>query len=151
MADWPSFNEAGDLPVGVLPASLADVLAEFGEGSAQRRAVGRRLARIHELATATRSVRRFVIYGSFVTSKLDPNDVDIFLVMEDDFDFPAVPPEQRLVFDHMSAHNALGASVFWVRRVAALGGEESAIRDWMHKRDGSLRGVVEVVDDHESS
>lgn len=147
MVDWPSFNEAGDLPAEILKATLAEVLAKFGGGTAQRRAVGMRLARIHKLATATGHVRRFVVYGSFVTTKPEPNDVDVFLVMEDDFDFSAVAPEMLLVFDHMTAHNALGASVFWVRRLAALGGEDSAVRDWMHKRDGSLRGVVEVVDD----
>jgi hypothetical protein len=35
--------------------------------------------------------------------------------------------------------------VFWLRRLAALGGEEQAIADWQIKRDGTFRGIVEIV------
>jgi hypothetical protein len=37
--------------------------------------------------------------------------------------------------------------VFWLRRLAALGGEEHAIAGWQIKRDGTLRGIVEIVED----
>ena len=33
---WPDFNELGDLPVGVYRATIADVIAHFGHGTAQR-------------------------------------------------------------------------------------------------------------------
>ncbi len=36
---WPAFNEMGDLPVGVYRATLADVIAYFGHGTAQRTAI----------------------------------------------------------------------------------------------------------------
>jgi len=35
--------------------------------------------------------------------------------------------------------------VFWLRRLAAAGGEEAAIEHWQVKRDGSLRGIVEII------
>jgi hypothetical protein len=38
-----------------------------------------------------------------------------------------------------------GASIFWVRRMAALGGEAVAIEDWQIKRDGTRRGIVEII------
>ena len=45
--------------------------------------------------------------------KREPNDVDIFLLMDDSFDVRRVSPEARLVFDHGMAQNALGAgSIF---------------------------------------
>jgi len=53
--------------------------------------------------------------------------------------------EAAVVFDHMAADTYEGASVFWVRRIAALGGEEAAIADWQLKRDGGKRGIVEVI------
>ena len=74
-----------------------------------------------------------------------PNDVDIFLLMEDSFDVRQVSPEIRLVFDHAAAQNLLGASVFWIRRAAALGGEEATIAHWQIKRDGGRRGIVEIA------
>ena len=38
-------------------------------------------------------------------------------------------------------------SVFWLRRLTALGGEEQAIAGWQIKRDGTRRGIVEIVDE----
>ena len=87
----------------------------------------------------------FVVFGSFVTTKPEPNDVDVFLLMPDSFDADRVTGEARLLFDHAVAQAHFGASVFWLRRLAALGGEEAAVADWQIKRDGSLRGIVEIV------
>ena len=80
-----------------------------------------------------------------MTDKPTPGDVDIFMVMENDFDVSTVRGEAAVVFDHMAADTYQGASVFWVRRMAALGGKEAAIPDWQLKRDGSKRGIVEVI------
>jgi len=49
---------------------------------------------------ATGQMARFVIFGSFVTAKREPNDVDVVLLMEDAFDLAAVTGEAALVFDH---------------------------------------------------
>jgi hypothetical protein len=96
---------------------------------------------------ATGRIARFVVFGSFVTAKRDPADVDIFLLMENTFDMGQVTGEARLLFDHASAQAHFGASVFWLRRLAALGGEEQAIAGWQIKRDGTRRGIVEIVED----
>lgn len=68
------------------------------------------------------------------------------MLMDDSFDVSQVSADQRLVFDHTVAQNLLGASVFWIRRAAAMGGENSTIEYWQIKRDGSKRGIVEVVE-----
>ena len=145
--DLPPFEEAGDLPVGVHRATLAEVLARFGQGSPERRLAAARLRRVHELARATGRVARFVVFGSFVTEAPAPNDVDVFLLMEDAFDVAALAGESTILFRHATAQAWLGASVFWLRRRAALGGEQAAVEDWQVKRDGTRRGVVEVVPD----
>ena len=145
MKAWPDFNDMGDLPIGIHCATLKEVLAKFGSGNARREVVGRRLAHIHQLAHGTGRVRRFIVFGSFVTLKPEPNDVDIFLVMNDTFDVRTLQGEAKHVFDHMSAHNLLGTSVFWIPRAACMGGEEEAVSDWQIKRDGDRRGIVEVI------
>ena len=144
MNPLPEFNEQGDLPEGIHSASLEEVLARFGK-TGRRAVIGRRLERVHALANSTGHLSRFIIFGSFVTDKAEPNDVDIFLLMDDSFDVRQVPPEVRLVFDHTAAQNLLGASVFWIRRVAALGGEQATIAYWQIKRDGNKRGIVEIA------
>jgi hypothetical protein len=140
----PPFNAAGDLPPGVHRAALREVLARLGQGSSRRVAVASRLARIDRLARSTGHLARLVVFGSFVTDKPEPNDVDVFLLMEDSFDVGSVLGEARLVFDHAAADAHFGASVFWSRRLAALGGEQAAIEFWQTKRDGGLRGIVEI-------
>jgi len=143
----PPFTAAGDLPPGVHRATLAEALARFGGPATRRRLVARRLERIYTLVRATGHVARFIVFGSFVTSKPEPNDIDVFLLMDDDFDVTRVTGEARLLFEHAVAHAHFGASVFWLRRLAALDGEEAVIAHWQITRGGYRRGVVEIVEE----
>lgn len=147
MKQWPDFNGDGDLPVGIHQATLAEVTEHFGKGSLRREMVARRLERIHGFARSTGQLGRFVIFGSFVTAKPEPNDVDIFMLMEDTFDSSKVTGQAAIIFDNMAAQNIEGASVFWIRRMAAIGGEEVALEHWEIKRDRMKRGIVEVLAD----
>ena len=53
-----------------------------------------RLSRLSQLTVAsTGQFGRFVIFGSFVTAKAEPNDVHIVRLMEDTFDSTAVTGE----------------------------------------------------------
>jgi len=146
MKKWPDFDRSGDLPVGIHQGAFADVIEHFGKGSFQRSILAQRLERIFSLVMETGEVARFIIFGSFVTDKPNPQDLDIFLLMEDTFDVRHVTGEARIFFDHIAAQNYEGASIFWVRRMAALDGEEAAIEHWQIKRDGKKRGIVEVLE-----
>jgi len=145
MSRLPEFNKSGDLPPGVHRATLAEVMERFGAGTPQRRAMVRRLENIYNLASSTGQVSRFIVFGSFVTVKPYPNDVDVFILMENTFDASELTGEVVMVFDHHAAQNYEGASVFWIRRLAALDGEQAAVEYWQIKRDGTKRGVVEVI------
>lgn len=136
---------SGDLPPGIYPATLAETLQRFGGGSVQRKTVALRLERIYHIAQGTGHLARCVVFGSFVTSKLDPNDVDVFLLMEDSFDFDQLTGEARLLFQHAPAQAQFGASVFWLRRIATFLGEQATIEHWQIKRDGGQRGIVEII------
>jgi hypothetical protein len=141
----PAFNEEGDLPPGVHHATLSSVLERFGQGTIQRRTVADRLHRIYELAASTGQLARFVAFGSFVTAKPEPNDIDLVLLMEDTFDLSAVTGEAALVFQHMEADAHFGASVFWSKRSGAIGGEQAMIEYWQTRREGGQRGIVEII------
>jgi len=82
MKQWPDFDSNGDLPLGIHQATITEVLQHFGTSTLQRQVVASRLERIYKLARSTGQVARFVIFGSFVTAKPAPNDVDIFMLME---------------------------------------------------------------------
>lgn len=141
----PEFNEFGDLPEGVHAAPFREVFARFGSGSNQREAVTDRLRRIYELAISTDKLDRLIVFGSYVTTKSDPNDVDVILVMRDDFHPNSCEPEVLALFDHNRAATELGASVFWIRPAMLLGRPlDEFIAYWQVKRDGNRRGIVEV-------
>ncbi|MEW6207316.1 MAG: hypothetical protein AB1631_03050 [Acidobacteriota bacterium] len=142
----PEFDDRGDLPEGIYRASLKDVIARFGHGSRQREFVTQRLTRIYELAQRTGKLERFIIFGSYVTAKPEPNDVDILLVMSDDFLYSECDEETALLFDNQRAQRELGASVFFIRTTTVLlETVDEFIAYWQTKRDKSLRGIIEVV------
>lgn len=147
MKEWPNFNDNGDLPPGIHQATLSEVVEYFGKGTSQRRIIARRLENIFTLAVQTGHLARFIIFGSFITNKPDPGDIDIFLLMENSFDVSELSGEMAIIFDHVVIQNYEGASIFWVRRLAALEGEEATVAYWQLKRDGTKRGIVEVIQD----
>lgn len=141
----PPLNDAGDLPPGIHPATIGEVVERFGLRGPQRRLVALRLERIHRLAVATGHLHRCLVFGSFVTAKETPNDVDVFLLMTNSFDLAEVFGEARILWDHAGAQVHFGASVFWMRRQAAFPNEAEAVSHWQIRRDGGRRGIVEVI------
>ncbi len=81
-----------------------------------------------------------------MTDKPTPNDVDVFMVFDDTFDASTCDAEASLLLDHAIADSHFGASVFWLRRPAAFGGEQATIEFWQTKRDGGKRGIIEIVE-----
>lgn len=142
----PDFNSFGDLPEGVHQATFDEALTRFGQGSLQRQLVTARLNRIYELAQKTGKLERFVIFGSYVTAKHEPNDVDIILVMRDDFKEQDYSEETTPVFNHLRAQRELSASVFWIRANVVLKETvDQFVAHWQVKRDLTRRGIVEII------
>lgn len=141
----PPLETTGDLPVGVHSATLQEMTSGFGTSNARRKILMTRLERIYRVAAGTGSVAHFIVFGSFITAKPEPNDVDVFMLMENDFDANHLIGEARWLFDHYAADAFFGASVFWLRRLAAVGGEQATIEYWQVKRDGGFRGIIEIT------
>jgi hypothetical protein len=142
----PEFDRAGDLPLGVHQASLDEVVIRFGQSTMQRQVVTARLRRVYQLASSTGKLERFIIFGSYVTAKPNPNDVDIILVMRDDFRLSESDEAAAPVFHHLRAQAELKASVFWTTPCGVLFGTvDQFIRHWQIKRDHERRGIVEVT------
>jgi len=72
-------------------------------------------------------------------------DVGIFLLIEDTFDVSQLSGKTALIFDHVVTQNYEGVSIFWLQHLAALEGEAATVEYWQLKRDGTQRGIVEVV------
>jgi hypothetical protein len=76
----PPFNDDGYLPPGVHAATLEEIAARFGQESELRRVQMQSLHWLVDLARRA-GVQRLVVNGSFVTDKLEPNDVDCVLLI----------------------------------------------------------------------
>ena len=142
----PHLDGWGDLPAGLHRAKLDEVLIRFGLGSPQRRAVAYSLSNIYRTACETNRLERFIFFGSFVTAKAAPNDVDIVLVMRDDFVLGDCVEESRWLFDHDLAEKLFSASIFWIRPSLLLEPLDEFLSHWQVKRDGTRRGIVEVIE-----
>ena len=141
----PELTPDGELPVGVYRASIDEVIDRFGIGSERRQRAAAALRRICELARGTNHLDRVIVFGSFVTAKPEPNDVDVILVMRDSFQLQGCTEETRRLFDHEQASQVFGASVFWIRpSLLILDTLDAFIQKWQMKRDGGRRGIVEV-------
>lgn len=141
----PDFNNNGDLPEGVYSATMDEVIARFGAGTTERQTVTANLLKIYQVATSTGKLDRLVIFGSYVTTKPVPNDVDVVLILSNDFDLISCDEEAKKLLDHQKAADEFGASVFWIRpAMLILETLEDFIAYWQIKRDRTRRGIVEV-------
>jgi hypothetical protein len=76
----PRFNDDGYLPPGIHPATVEEIAERFGQESELRQVQMESLRWLIDLAWRA-VVERVVVNGSFVTDKLEPNDVDCVLLI----------------------------------------------------------------------
>jgi hypothetical protein len=119
----PELNGEGELPPGVHQAYWQDFQARFGGSSPRRVWLSGRLRALLELAGRNGKLRRVFIWGSFVTAKPAPRDIDILLIMAEDFEVDDVGPTAQTVFDSVRAKLLFESDVFWAR--ASIGRENA--------------------------
>src|SRR5947199_6109646 len=117
----PEFNVEGELPAGVHLADWHEFQSRFGGSSLRRVWLSGRLRALLELAGSNGKLRRIFIWGSFVTAKTAPKDLDILLIMDEDFEVNGIGAAAHDVFDSVRAKLRFEADVFWAR--ASIGDE----------------------------
>ena len=129
----PPFDDYGNLPPGIHPATIDEVIERFGTGSPEREVEAAELADFVKSAVRI-GVRRIIVNGSFTTGKLVPNDVDlIILPAEDAYDKIEMSTELSWPF----------LQIIIAADDADL--ERWAIEDFGTDRRRRAKGVVEVV------
>lgn len=141
----PEFNHDGNLPEGIHLATEEEVLLRFAATSARRQWLGEQLRSLLALARSTGKLSRVLLWGSFVTSKEGPNDIDVLLVVAADFALEALPVHCQVVFDHVQARLRFHADVFWTK--ASI--DPQVLQLWLETyqtgKDFKRRGIVEVT------
>src|SRR5438552_17030253 len=87
----PGFEEHGLLPPGVHACTLGEIKARFGsfQSTDRRPQLFAKLMAFLDEAKAAGIVRAILVDGSFVTAKLEPNDIDLVVVVASDHDLAA--------------------------------------------------------------
>ncbi len=91
----PPFNNDGYLPPGIHPATLEEIAVRFGQESELRQVQMESLGWLVDLARRA-GAERLVVNGSFVTDKLEPNDVDCVILIGPGFPRDAVAEAELL-------------------------------------------------------
>lgn len=138
-----NFEKSGNLPKGVHRASIDEIRDVLGSSSARRKWLIQNLNDIIEFAKSTGKLERVIVWGSFVSDKEFPADLDLFLIMSKDFDLDNVTPEVKKVFNYVEGRIAFNADIFWTK--SSVG--EKTITMWLETyqmtRDFEPRGIVE--------
>ena len=66
-----------------------------------------------DLAASGGKLRRLFVWGSFVTAKAAPKDIDILLIMDEAFEVDQMSASARVVFDCTRAKLLFQSDVFW--------------------------------------
>jgi predicted nucleotidyltransferase len=140
----PEFTDAGELPPGVHIVDWEEFQSRFCCSSPRRTWLSGRLRSLLELAATNGKLRRIFLWGSFVTAKPAPKDLDILLIMDDDFEVDAIAAPAQVVFDSMRAKLRFESDVFWAR--ASIGREvlDLWLDTYQTSRTFKKRGIVEL-------
>ncbi len=130
----PPFSEEGLLPPGIHHATLEEVMERFGSSTATRSAIAESLGWAIDAARRMGTLR-FIIDGSFVDDKPEPNDVDCVLLLAPDY--PCDPAAARVIEEGIPFVQSI-----LFRENDDL--EEFLRLEFMTDRKGRPRGLVEL-------
>jgi hypothetical protein len=130
----PQFNDEGYLLPGIHLATLDEIAERFGQESELRRVQMESLRWLIDLARRS-GVSRIVVNGSFVTDKLEPNDVDCVLLIE-----PGFPLDSAAEADLTA-----GLPFINMELVNRNGFQEFTEKTFATDRDLVPKGMIEVI------
>ena len=130
----PALNDEGYLPPGLHGATVDEIHARFGRESQLRRVQMESLRWLVELARRA-GVLRIVVNGSFVTDKLEPNDVDCVLLVGTGF-----PRDEAAETELLS-----GLPFVNMELVDQEGFQQFTVKTFATDRDLVPKGMIEVM------
>ncbi|MCI0695860.1 hypothetical protein L0337_28145 [candidate division KSB1 bacterium] len=123
---------------------LDEFAEQYGASTPRRQFLFNQARSVISLLRATGQVKRVFVFGSFVSEKPNPNDVDFFVVMTADFTTFHLKGRIAEVFQNEACRIRYGVDLFWVTE--AIG--ESHIQDMLEvfsrDRQQQYNPIVEI-------
>ena len=111
----PLFDTTGVLPTGIHDGTLDEMAKRFSDSS-ERRSLWETLLRYVDELRRWPLAQELILDGSFVTSEPAPHDIDVILVLRDDYDLTQeVSPFEYNLRSHSMIKRTYGLDVFVVR------------------------------------
>lgn len=141
----PPLDEEGYLPPGIHAAMLAELEEVFRYGSPRRNWLWGRLVEVMEVARASGRVKRLIIWGSFVTRKELPGDLDLLLITDAGAIQPSNIGPLMDLLDHERARHRFQADIFWMKESIGSAIIHDVLDAYQVDRTLRRRGIVEVT------
>ncbi len=140
----PDFDANGNLPPGTHTAQIDEVLNRFSApGYGARLRLSEKLKDFFELA------RKFAVAiyldGSYITTKLSPNDIDIALVLPTDFDTTSMDASRLISI----RRNVKELDVFPFNLRSDENRLHRHLEFWSKDRNGNPKGIIQVEINHD--
>src|SRR5579871_2206039 len=141
----PDLTEEGFLPPGIHAVPLLEVLARFGTGSGARERQAERLRQVVAAAIIYPTIKRVLLWGSFVTRAPEPNDLDYSIVVSVAHHETPLMAEHRRFFVLFEARMHYGVDRgYLVIADYPLDGYIERLDFLCRNRDGRVCGVAEI-------
>lgn len=141
----PDLDNDGLLPPGIHAATFAEVAGRFGAGSPARERQRELLRQIVEAAKAYPTIKCVLVWGSFVSNKPEPNDLDYSVVVSVGHPRTIITPEHRRFFVPAEARQFYGVDKsYLVVRDYPLDEYIERLDFITHNRDNHAHGVLEI-------
>lgn len=125
-------------------ASLDDLRIRFGTSTPRRQFLFRQLEIVIDGLRGTRSLKQVYLFGSFVSGKASPNDVDLLVVMKAGFSTTQLDRKVLELFQHDVCRIRYHADLFWVTEAVGNARIEDLLEVFSRDREGRAQSVIEV-------
>ena len=125
--------------------TLEEIRQRYGESTPRRQFLCIRLQTVVRLLVETGQLRHLYIFGSFVTAKPTPGDLDCFAVMASGFTTEHLTPPHLEVFQHDVCRLLYQIDIFWVIEAVAREHREAMLNVFSRDREGTPQPIIEVT------
>lgn len=125
-------------------ASFQDIQVRFGSSTPRRQFLFEQLQTVVHRLRGTGQIKNIYLFGSFVTGKDSPNDIDLFVIMSSTFSTVGRSEKDMEVFQHDVCRILFHADVFWVTEAVGADRIEDMLEVFSRDRDGRAQPVIEV-------
>jgi len=124
--------------------TLDEFANQYGANTPRRQFLFSQARTVISLLHATGQLKRVFGYGSFVSEKPNPNDIDFFVVMEAGFTTAHLKGKMAEVFQNETCRIRYGVDLFWVTEAIGEAYSEDMLDVFSRDRQQNSQPIVEI-------